>query len=158
MDQGFFGSAGSSTGPPAFFQAPKPPLIWATGLRPMRCAICAASAERMPPAQKKTNFLSSRKDRLEIGTRRIDPELEHAARAMEGAGDLAVALQFADIADIDQHGVIAAGKLDGLLDRQRLDFALGGVDQRLISGRDVCGMACVGVMLAGRAAAQAGGS
>src|SRR5665811_369914 len=54
----FFGSpgtvSGASTGPPSFFQAPKPPLIWATGLRPMRWAVCAASAERKPPAQKNT--------------------------------------------------------------------------------------------------------
>ena len=49
---------GASTGPPAFFQAPKPPRIWATGFSPMRCAVCAASAERRPPAQKNTKRLS----------------------------------------------------------------------------------------------------
>ena len=47
----------SSVGPPASFQAPKPPAMWATGASPMFCAACVASAERMPPAQKKTNFL-----------------------------------------------------------------------------------------------------
>ena len=47
----------SSVGPPASFQAPKPPAMWATGLSPMFCAACVASAERIPPAQKKTNFL-----------------------------------------------------------------------------------------------------
>ena len=47
----------SSVGPPASFQAPKPPAMWATGVSPMVCAACVASAERMPPAQKKTNFL-----------------------------------------------------------------------------------------------------
>src|SRR5262245_45104479 len=52
----FAGAA--SIGPPDFFQALKPPWICATGLRPMRCAVCAASAERKPPAQKNTNFLS----------------------------------------------------------------------------------------------------
>src|SRR5262245_14428092 len=52
----FTGAA--SIGPPDFFQALKPPWICATGLRPMRCAVCAASAERKPPAQKNTNFLS----------------------------------------------------------------------------------------------------
>src|SRR3954464_14029371 len=52
------GAVGGSTVPPAFFQAPKPPWIWATGFSPLRAAICAASAERKPPAQKNTNFLS----------------------------------------------------------------------------------------------------
>ena len=48
-----------STGPPASCQAPKPPSIWATGFRPISFAVAAASAERMPPAQKKTKRLSS---------------------------------------------------------------------------------------------------
>ena len=52
----FFGST-FSTGPPAFFQAPKPPSRWATGVRPMSCAVLVASAERQAPAQKKTNLL-----------------------------------------------------------------------------------------------------
>src|SRR5262245_2360943 len=56
---GQFDFAGTpSVGPPDFFQALKPPWICATGLRPIRCAVCAASAERKPPAQKNTNFLS----------------------------------------------------------------------------------------------------
>src|SRR4029453_8759323 len=56
---GHFDCAGAlSTGPPDFFQALNPPWICATGLRPMCCAVCAASAERKPPAQKNTNFLS----------------------------------------------------------------------------------------------------
>ena len=52
------GGSGISTGPPAVFQAPKPPRIWATGFNPMRCAAWAASAERRPPAQKNTKRLS----------------------------------------------------------------------------------------------------
>ena len=46
-----------STGPPAFFQAPKPPAMWATGVSPMSCAVLVASAERQAPAQKKMNLL-----------------------------------------------------------------------------------------------------
>ena len=46
----FFGS-NFSTGPPASRQAAKPPPICATGFSPMSCAVFAASAERMPPAQ-----------------------------------------------------------------------------------------------------------
>jgi hypothetical protein len=33
--------------------------MWTTGFNPMRCAVWAASAERAPPAQKNTNFLSA---------------------------------------------------------------------------------------------------
>src|SRR5436309_3292998 len=56
----YFGlGIGSSTGAPDFFHSEKPPLMCATGLSPIRCAVCAASAERQPPAQKNTNFLSS---------------------------------------------------------------------------------------------------
>ena len=50
---------GSSIGPPADFQAPKPPSMWATFSSPMSCAVFAARAERQPPAQKKMNRLGS---------------------------------------------------------------------------------------------------
>src|ERR1700688_1533652 len=77
-----------------------------------------------------------REGRLVIGALRVDPEFQHAARAMEGAGHLTVALQFADVADIDQHHVVATGELDRLLGRQGLDFAVGGIDQRFVSRRN----------------------
>lgn len=48
-----FSTAGA-TGAPAFFHAPKPPPICATGFSPISCAASAASAERQPPPQKKT--------------------------------------------------------------------------------------------------------
>src|SRR3974390_1160000 len=93
----FFGfSSGPSTGPPAFFQAPKPPSIWATGMRPMRCAVCAARAERNPPAQKNTKRLSAEKNRLVVGAGGVNPKLQHSARTVEGAGYPALARQFAD--------------------------------------------------------------
>ena len=50
MTHGFF-ATGSSTGAPDFFHSEKPPLMCATGLSPMCCAVCAANAERQPPAQ-----------------------------------------------------------------------------------------------------------
>ena len=59
--RGFFFAGGGSTGPPALRQAPNPPLICPTGRSPMRCAVCAASAERQPPAQKNKKRLSSPK-------------------------------------------------------------------------------------------------
>src|SRR4051794_40601955 len=62
--QPFFFGSHFSTGPPASRQAAKPPAMWATGFRPMSLAVLAASAERMPPAQWKMNFLSSWKTGL----------------------------------------------------------------------------------------------
>ena len=55
---------------------------------------------------------------------------------MEGARHPALTLQFADVADIDQHGVVAAGELDRLLGGQRLHLAFGRFTQRLVSGGD----------------------
>ena len=60
-DDAYFFPSPGSVGPPASFQALKPPSTWATGLSPMSCAVLAASAERRPPAQKNTNLLSSAK-------------------------------------------------------------------------------------------------
>src|SRR5262249_31046244 len=50
--------------------------------------------------------------RLGIGALRIDPELQHAAGAGEGAGNPAVALDLAGIADVDDDDVIVRGELD----------------------------------------------
>src|SRR5438105_2311910 len=55
---------------------------------------------------------------------------------MEGARYPPFALQFTDVADIDQHGVLAARELNGLIDRQCLYLALGSFAQGLVSGRD----------------------
>src|SRR3569623_1567499 len=51
-------------------------------------------------------LLVLREDRLVVRALRVDPELQPAARAMERAGQLAVALEFADVADDAQHGVV----------------------------------------------------
>jgi hypothetical protein len=74
---------------------------------------------------------------------RVDPEFQHAARAMERARHLAVALQLPHVADINQHGVVAAMQLQRVLDRQRFDFALGGLDQRLGADGDRLGHQCL---------------
>ncbi len=39
------------TGPPTFFQASKPPLMWQALARPASCAASTAMAERSPKAQ-----------------------------------------------------------------------------------------------------------
>jgi len=46
----------------------------------------------------------------------------------EGAGYPALAREFADIADIDQHQVVTAGKFDCLRGRHGLHLLVGGVD------------------------------
>ena len=103
----FFGSH-FSTGPPASRQAAKPPPICATGFRPMSCAVLAASAERKAAGAVENELLVFLEDRLGIGALRIDPEFQHAAGAGERAGDLAVALDLAGVADVDDDDVGSA--------------------------------------------------
>ena len=60
----------------------------------------------------------------------IDPELEHAARRVEGAGDDALALELAHVADVDELHVVAAVQL------LRFFHAVGGDDaHRVIDHR-----------------------
>src|ERR1039458_1980792 len=63
-----------------------------SGLRGQRRAQAAG-------AEKHEAFVLG-KNRLVIGALRVDPELQHAARAVKRARHLAIALQFADIANI----------------------------------------------------------
>src|SRR5262249_60056851 len=77
------------------------------------------------------------KDGLVILALRIDPEFEHPARAMEGAGHATLAVELANIAQVDEHDVVAAMQCERLLDRESLDCALGRRDQRVDMGGDV---------------------
>src|SRR4051812_42221336 len=74
--------------------------------------------------------------RLVVGARRIDPELQHAARAREGARHLALPLALARIAQVDEGDVVAAVKLARLLDTERLDIALGLIEHLAIAFGD----------------------
>src|SRR3954466_2956411 len=65
--------------------------------------------------------------RLVVGARRIDPELQHAARAREGARHLALPLPLARIAQVDERDIVASVKLARILYAERLDLALGPV-------------------------------
>jgi hypothetical protein len=76
-------------------------------------------------------FLVLLEDRLGIGTCGVDPELQHAAGAGEGAGNPALALDLAGIADVDDHDVGALRGLDRLLRAQRLDLGIGFVEERV---------------------------
>src|SRR3954449_12190404 len=59
-------------------------------------------------------FLVLLEDRLGIGALRIDPEFEHATGAGERAGNAAVALDLAGVADVDDDNVAVLGDLDGV--------------------------------------------
>src|SRR5580692_3743040 len=87
----------------------------------------------------KDEFLVLLKDRLGIGAGGIDPEFEHAARAGKRAWNLAIALEFARIANIDNHDIVALRRLDRLKRAQRLDFGIGLIDEGLDAAMDGLG-------------------
>src|SRR6266516_1042000 len=125
-------------------------LFWSLD-RPARLLPCAETAgemrdgleahllrglgrERRAPAAvaEEHEALVVGEHRLVVRALRIDPKLQHAARAVEGAGDAAVAVELADVAQIDEHDVAAAVQLPRLLDAERLDLPLRGIDQRAV--------------------------
>src|SRR5581483_7571416 len=59
----------------------------------------------------------------------IDPELEHAARRMQGARYPSVAIQFPDIANINKNHVRIGFKLDSFRRADRFDFRVRFRDQ-----------------------------
>ncbi len=63
--------------------------------------------------------------RLGVGTGRVDPEFEHAARTMESAGNAPVALKFARIAQIDEQYVLAPQQVLRLGNAQCRDLRIG---------------------------------
>ena len=46
-----------------------------------------------------------------VGALGVDPEFQHPARSVECARDAALAVQFADVADVDKHNVRIAFNL-----------------------------------------------
>src|SRR5207253_11009285 len=94
-------------------------------------ALGGLRSERGAPAARAEEYeaLVLREHRLVVGALRVDPELEHAARAVKGARHAALAIELADVAQVDEHDVVAAVKLERVLDRERFDLALGGVDE-----------------------------
>src|SRR6202022_29561 len=79
----------------------------------------------------KDELLVALKNRLRIGARRIDPEFQHAAGTGERAGNPAVALDLAGIADIDDHDIVALRGLDGVRRAHGFDLRIGLVEQGL---------------------------
>ena len=60
---------------------------------------------------------------------------------MKRAGHAALAVEFADVAHIDEGDVSAPVQSKGVLDRQSLDLALGVVDERTIADGLIFGQA-----------------
>src|SRR5262249_26366249 len=60
---------------------------------------------------------------------RIDPELEHPARAMERPGDHPLALQLANVAEVDEEHVVLAETLPRLREADGRDSRLRLVDE-----------------------------
>ena len=65
------------------------------------------------------------------GAARIDAEFHHAARNMDRAGNAALAIELARVAQVDEGDIGVAVQRQRLLDRDRLDRILGLVDQIL---------------------------
>src|ERR1043166_5527136 len=99
------------------------------GLRGKRGAPAARTEEH--------ELLVLREHRLVVRALRVDPELEHAARAVEGTRHPALAVEFADVAQVDEHDVVVAVELERVFDRQVFDLTLGGIDERAKSHLDL---------------------
>src|SRR5215207_5225314 len=99
------------------------------------------SGERGAPAAgaEEDETLVLRKDWLVVWALGVDPELQHATRAMEGAGDAALALQFARITQIHKNDVVPPVHCHGFAWVKSLDFCIGLVQQRLVTARDCLG-------------------
>src|SRR5262245_35645958 len=75
-----------------------------------------------------------REHRLVVLARGINPEFEHAARAMERAGHAPVAVELADVAQVDEYDAVGSVQRKRVADRQRLDLALRRRDERIDMG------------------------
>jgi hypothetical protein len=136
----YFGFAGgASTGPPA---APRAEAAGDVRDRAQAHALRGLRRQRRAPAAaaEEHELLVFGEFRFVVRAFRIDPEFQHAARAMKGARDAAFAFQLADVAQIDPGHVVTAVLRDRGFHRQGLDLAFGGFDQRAKSVLMVCGI------------------
>src|SRR6266508_727556 len=72
--------------------------------------------------------LAGREDVLVVGAVRIDPEFQHAPRAVERAGDHALALQLADVTQVHEDGVTLGVARARVFEAERGDPGLRLVD------------------------------
>src|SRR5437762_14054271 len=86
----------------------EPAVHFVDGLEPH--LLRDVGGQRRPPGAiaEEDEALAGREYVLVVGALRVDPEFQHAARAVECAGDHALALELADIAQVDEHNVIRA--------------------------------------------------
>ena len=127
----FRASSDASTGPPAAFQAPKPPgdmgdRLQAHALRGLR-----RQRRTLPGCAEEHEALVRSEDRLVILALRVDPEFQHAARTVEGTRNPAFAMQLANVAEVDEDDVVAAVERERVLRGQGFDVAFGGLDQSM---------------------------
>jgi len=87
-------------------------------LKGLRCQRRSASAR-----SEEEELFAGRKNLPMVGSLRIDPEFQHPARGMERARDAAVAIELANIADVDEQDVRIILQLDSV--RRRDGFDLG---------------------------------
>src|SRR5690606_30029898 len=97
--------------------------------------LCSEGRSHSACAEKDERLILT-ENRLVVRAFRIDPEFEHAARAMECAGNSAIPSQLTWIADVDQLYVRPLSQLDGLLDRILLDLSFRRFHQCLVSQRN----------------------
>src|SRR5690606_31533133 len=70
-------------------------------------------------------------------------ELQHAARGVEGPGNHALALELADVAQIDEYNVVAAMPAPRLGKIGRFDLRVGLVQKLLVAAFHPAGLATV---------------
>src|SRR5262249_55460268 len=74
-------------------------------------------------------LLARGEDRLVVRTLGVEPELEHPARAVERAGNRALAVELAHVAQVHEDDVVRAVTPACVLEAQSLDAALPFVDE-----------------------------
>jgi hypothetical protein len=100
------------------------------GLKPHPACDLRSQRRAKAAGAKEDEALVFGKDGLVVRTGRVDPELKHAARTMEGVRHPAFAAKLADVADINEHDIITAAQRQRLLDRDRFNFLICCLDKR----------------------------
>ena len=92
-----------------------PPSRWATGCSPISCA--QFGSQRRAPARGAIEHesLVIGEERIVIRAFRVDPEFQHAARHMPGAGYSAGLGEFANVTQIDKDHIVVPLQVSGLV-------------------------------------------
>ena len=98
-----------------------------------------ASADRMPPAQKNTYFLSCANTGLWYGLCGSIQNSSMPRGQWNAPGTFPIALQFADVADIDEQDIVVPVQADRLFDGKIFDLLFGRLDERLDADGDGLG-------------------